>query len=96
MSLNPRINTLSKQNTINNTVEYSYDNAKRPTSQTVDNDTISYTYDKEGNILTATNTTGRVSFTYENYDVQLFGLHVGWEEENKYAKENKLFNQRYL
>ena len=36
MSVNPRVNTLSKQNAINNTVEYSYDNVKRPTSQTVE------------------------------------------------------------
>ena len=62
MSANPRINALSKQNTINNTVEYSYDNAKRPTSQTVDNDTISYTYDKEGNILT-----DMINPTYDNH-----------------------------
>jgi len=44
MSANPRANIVSKQNAINNTVEYSYDKAKRPTSQSVSSDTIQELY----------------------------------------------------
>ena len=85
MSLNPRVNIVSKQNTINNTVEYSYDNAKKPTSQSVDNDTISCSYNKEGNILTATNTIGRVSFSYDNHYGTIVDHTKTTETNNPYA-----------